>query len=161
MVKGYFGYMKIHFTVDNQKTKCPSLEIGIVTGCKVSVIHFAVAMNLLIKSVEKNTMDLVWHQVKNNHQLELSWTIYKWMTAVDKSKLPGKYKTWIHVYQHGVLPQLQTVVEELERVVSGGSASYYVLFTMCCLLLNTCVEKNQHTAYALELEAWSMFFLHV
>ena len=27
-----------------------------------------------------------------------------WMKAVDKSGLPGKYKTWI--YQHGVLPRL-------------------------------------------------------
>ncbi|XP_077372334.1 uncharacterized protein LOC144033646 [Festucalex cinctus] len=50
-----------------------------------------------------------------------------WLTAVDKSGLPGKFKAW--VYQHGILPRLlwpmlvydvpMTTVECLERKVSS------------------------------------------
>ncbi|XP_062872774.1 uncharacterized protein LOC134334411 [Trichomycterus rosablanca] len=49
-----------------------------------------------------------------------------WLAAIDKSGLPGKFKTWI--YQHGVLPRLLwpllvyevpiTMVETLERTIS-------------------------------------------
>ncbi|KAK0136924.1 hypothetical protein N1851_026894 [Merluccius polli] len=37
-----------NFTIDWQR-----LEVGIVTGCTISVILFSTAMNLLIKSAEK------------------------------------------------------------------------------------------------------------
>ena len=50
-----------------------------------------------------------------------------WMTTIDKSALPGKYKAWI--YQHGVLPRVlwpllvydvpMTTVEAMERLASG------------------------------------------
>ncbi|XP_029943214.1 uncharacterized protein LOC115385372 [Salarias fasciatus] len=49
-----------------------------------------------------------------------------WLIAIDKSGLPGKFKTWI--YQHGVLPRLlwpllvyevpMSTVETLERTIS-------------------------------------------
>lgn len=49
-----------------------------------------------------------------------------WLAAIDKSGLPGKFKTWI--YQHGVLPRLlwpllvyevpMSTVETLERTIS-------------------------------------------
>ncbi len=49
-----------------------------------------------------------------------------WLTAIDKSGLPGKFKAWI--YQHGVLPRILwpllvyevpiTTVEVLEKSIS-------------------------------------------
>lgn len=52
--------------------------------------------------------------------------VMNWLTAVDKSGLPGKYKAWL--YQHGILPRLlwpllvyevpTTTVEALERTSS-------------------------------------------
>ncbi len=52
--------------------------------------------------------------------------VTNWLTAVDKSGLPGKYKTWM--YQHGILPRIlwpllvyevpMTTVEALERTIS-------------------------------------------
>lgn len=52
--------------------------------------------------------------------------IRNWLTAVDNSGHPGKYKTWM--YQHGILPRIlwpllvyevpMTTVEALERMVS-------------------------------------------
>ncbi len=52
--------------------------------------------------------------------------VTNWLIAVDKSGLPGKYKTWM--YQHGILPRIlwpllvyevpMTTVEALERTIS-------------------------------------------
>jgi hypothetical protein len=62
------------------------------------------------------------------HVARIKDQLGEWMTAVDKSKLPGKYKAWIYNnYEHGVLPRVLwpfliyevtlTAVEELERLV--------------------------------------------
>jgi hypothetical protein len=40
----------------------------------------------------------------HDHVRNVKKQLEKWMTSVDKSKLPGKYKAWI--FQHGVLPRL-------------------------------------------------------
>ncbi len=50
-----------------------------------------------------------------------------WLTKIDKSSLPGKFKAWI--YQHSILPRVlwpllvyavpMTTVESLERKISG------------------------------------------
>lgn len=49
-----------------------------------------------------------------------------WLTAIDKTGLPGKFKAWI--YQHGVLPRILwpllvykfpvTMIEALEKSIS-------------------------------------------
>ena len=53
LVKHYFNNFKMRFTVQDYTTSWQQLEVGIVTGCTISVILFASAMNLLVKSVEK------------------------------------------------------------------------------------------------------------
>ncbi|KAL4001244.1 hypothetical protein ACER0C_006543 [Sarotherodon galilaeus] len=65
------------------------LEKGIITGCTISPILFALAMNILkdAASIQATNKDLK-----------------TWLAAVDKSGLPGKFKAWI--YQHGILPRI-------------------------------------------------------
>ncbi|TWW81809.1 hypothetical protein D4764_01G0016240 [Takifugu flavidus] len=58
--------------------------------------------------------------------LQAKADLRSWLTAIDKSGLPGKFKTWI--YQHGVLPRLlwpllvyelpMSTVEMLEQIIS-------------------------------------------
>ena len=55
LLQDYFNRLKMRFTVGNYVTEWQRLEVGIVTGCTVSVILFASAMNLLIKSVERSS----------------------------------------------------------------------------------------------------------
>ena len=49
----YFDHLEMRFTVGNYTTNWQRLEVGKITGCAVSVILFAAAMNLLVKSIEK------------------------------------------------------------------------------------------------------------
>ncbi|KAG1953648.1 hypothetical protein F2P79_009189 [Pimephales promelas] len=53
LLQNYFGHFKMCFTSGDFTTNWQRLEVGIVTGCTISVILFAAAMNLLVKSVEK------------------------------------------------------------------------------------------------------------
>ena len=55
LLKHYFEHFKMRFTVNDYTTSWQRLEVGIVTGCTMSVILFAAAMNLLVKSVEKES----------------------------------------------------------------------------------------------------------
>ena len=45
----------MRFTAQQYTASWQRLEVGIATGCTLSVILFAVAMNLLVKSVERKT----------------------------------------------------------------------------------------------------------
>ncbi|KAL3972927.1 tetraspanin-7 [Sarotherodon galilaeus] len=65
------------------------LEKGIITGCTISPILFTLAMNILKDAASIQA---------TNEDLET------WLSSVDKSGLPGKFKAWI--YQHGILPQI-------------------------------------------------------
>ncbi|XP_069114421.1 uncharacterized protein [Argopecten irradians] len=53
LLKDYFDSFQMRFTVGDYTTAWQRLEVGIVTGCTISVILFAAAMNLIIKAVEK------------------------------------------------------------------------------------------------------------
>ena len=55
MPKDYFDQFKLRFTVGKYTTNWQRLEIGIVTGCTISVILFGATMNLLVKCVEKQS----------------------------------------------------------------------------------------------------------
>ena len=55
MLKGYFDGFKMRYTVDDFTTDWQRLEVGIVTGCTISVVLFSAAMNLLVKSAEKKS----------------------------------------------------------------------------------------------------------
>ncbi|XP_076090373.1 uncharacterized protein LOC143062594 [Mytilus galloprovincialis] len=46
---------KLRFTVGDFTTSWQRLEVGIVTGCTISVILFSAAMNMIVKSVEKKS----------------------------------------------------------------------------------------------------------
>ncbi|XP_053391239.1 uncharacterized protein LOC128554051 [Mercenaria mercenaria] len=48
-----FDNFKMRFTVADYTTSWRRLEVGIVTGCTISVILFSVAMNLLVKTAGK------------------------------------------------------------------------------------------------------------
>ncbi|CAC5420998.1 unnamed protein product [Mytilus coruscus] len=53
MLQEYFDHIEMRFTVGDFTTAWQRLEIGILTGFIVSVVLFAAAMNLIVKSVEK------------------------------------------------------------------------------------------------------------
>lgn len=53
LLQEYFNRFRMRFTCGHFTTSWQRLEKGIVTGCTISVILFAAAMNLLFKSVEK------------------------------------------------------------------------------------------------------------
>ena len=55
LLKQYFDGFYLRFTTRDFTTNWQRLEVGIVTGCTISVILFSGAMNLLMKSVEKYT----------------------------------------------------------------------------------------------------------
>jgi hypothetical protein len=216
LLKHYFDHFKMRFSVGDYTTNWQRLEVGIVTGCTISVVLFAAAMNLLVKSAEKTSrgpvtvsgvkqpptrafMDdmtitaksvvegrwmledlehlITWARMEfkpaksrslvlkkgrvqdrfrfrvagqmiptvteqpvkslgkwftaslNDQQSirEMTETAEKWMQKIEKSGLPGKFKSWC--YQHGVLPRLlwpllmyevpTTTVERLEKKISG------------------------------------------
>jgi hypothetical protein len=52
LVEHYFNSFRMRFTVQDYTTAWQRLEVGIVTGCTISVVLFASAMNLLVKSAE-------------------------------------------------------------------------------------------------------------
>ena len=54
-----------------------------------------------VKSLGK-TFNSSLKDTSSVHQLRIE--LRKWLDAIDKTGLPGKYKAWI--YQHGVLPRL-------------------------------------------------------
>lgn len=53
LLRNYFDSFKMRFTVQDYTTAWQRLEVGIVTGCTISVIIFAAAMNLVVKSAER------------------------------------------------------------------------------------------------------------
>lgn len=55
MIKDYFDTFRIRFSVGDCETDWQRLERGIVTGCTLSVILFGGSMNMVIKSVEKES----------------------------------------------------------------------------------------------------------
>ncbi|XP_056314571.1 uncharacterized protein LOC130229674 [Danio aesculapii] len=193
LLQCYYGKFHIRFTCRDFTTEWQRLEVGIVTGCTISVILFSAAINLLVKSAEKLRRgailangkqqvpirafmddltimaksvpegrwileDLVeltdwarmefkpeksrslvlrrgciqdrfrfrikgttiptvrekpvkslgkWYRADLNDKesvRQMSVQVDTWMTSLEKSGLPGKYKAW--GYQHGVLPRL-------------------------------------------------------
>ena len=53
IIKSYFEKLKFRFTTTDFTTNWQRLEKGIITGCTVSVIVFLAAMNIMIKTAEK------------------------------------------------------------------------------------------------------------
>ncbi|XP_076113419.1 uncharacterized protein LOC143081070 [Mytilus galloprovincialis] len=215
MLREYFDKIEMRFTAGDFTTAWQRLEVGILTGCTISVVLFAAAMNLIVKSVEKPSrgpllssgvrqppvrafMDdmtvtaktviegrwtleelermIKWARMKfkpsksrslivrkgkvqdDTFELagekiptvgekpvkclgkkfdatladmvnmdEVQVQLVEWLTKIDKSGLPGRYKAWI--YQHGVLPRILwpllvyefplSKVEALERKISA------------------------------------------
>jgi hypothetical protein len=52
LIKGYYSDFQLRFTANDFVTEWHKLEVGIITGCTISVILFATAMNLISKSAE-------------------------------------------------------------------------------------------------------------
>ena len=52
LLKHYYTKFKMRFSTGDYTTSWQYLEIGIITGCTISAIIFAAAVNLLIKSTE-------------------------------------------------------------------------------------------------------------
>ncbi|XP_052093724.1 uncharacterized protein LOC127729844 [Mytilus californianus] len=216
MLQEYFDHIEMRFTVGDFTTAWQRLEVGILTGCTVSVVLFAAAMNLILKSVEKpsrgplmssgirqppirafmddmtvtaktviegkwtlkelegmiswarmkfkpsksrslvvrngkvrdETFELAGEQIPtvgdnpvkclgkkfdasladSGNTKEIHMQLVDWLSKIDKSGLPGRYKAWI--YQHGVLPRILwpllvyefpvSKVEVLERKISAS-----------------------------------------
>lgn len=253
LLEEYFNRLELRFSIGDYTTSWQRLEVGIVTGCTISVILFAAAMNLLVKSTEKMSrgpwmragirqppvrafMDdmtistktaiearwtlkeieelISWARMKikpsksrslvlkkgrvTNYDFQLGQEIIpsvsekpvkclgkyfddtlrdtknttntveqlqQWMEAIDKSGLPGKYKTWI--YQHGVLPRIlwplqvydvpMSRVEAMERLTTKflrrwlaipqcfSSVGLYSVGTKLQLPLSSLVEEYKVT----------------
>ena len=47
MIARYLDMVKFHFTVNDVTTQWQNLEVGIITGCTISVIVFLTAMQLI------------------------------------------------------------------------------------------------------------------
>lgn len=215
LILDYYKSFKMRVTSGTVTSEWHRLEKGIITGCTISVILFALAMNMLVKSAEvecrgpitksgvrqppiRAFMDdltvtttsvpgcrwilqglekiITWARmcfkpaksrslvlkrgkVTDKFRFSLDGTqipsvtekpikslgktfdctlkdaasikatnreLEAWLTAVDKSGLPGKFKAWI--YQHGVLPRILwpllvyefpiTTVQGFERRIS-------------------------------------------
>ncbi|VDI21700.1 Hypothetical predicted protein [Mytilus galloprovincialis] len=52
LIKEYFNHLQLR-SVGDFTTSSQRLEVGIVTGCTISVILFSAAMNIIVKSVER------------------------------------------------------------------------------------------------------------
>ena len=215
VILDYYNNFSLRFTSGPITSDWHQLQKGIITGCTISVILFALAMNLLVKTAETECrgpqsktgtrqppirafmddltvttasvqggrwllkgLDVVmtWARMRFKPAKSRSLVLKKgkvndgfrfsvdntaipsisekpvkslgktfnsglrntksvddttqeleaWLCSVDKSGLPGKFKSWI--YQHGVLPRTlwpllvydvpTTIVESLERKVS-------------------------------------------
>ena len=55
LVKSYYEDVKIRFTTRSFTTKWQQVERGIITGCTLSVVLFALTMSWLVESVKKET----------------------------------------------------------------------------------------------------------
>ena len=55
LVESYYGDVKIRFTTKDFITDWQKVEKGIITGCTLSVILFALTMTLLVASAKKTT----------------------------------------------------------------------------------------------------------
>ena len=55
LVKSYYADVKIRFSAKKFTTEWQKVEKGIITGCTISVILFAIAMTMLVMSVRKET----------------------------------------------------------------------------------------------------------
>ena len=55
LILDYYNHVKLRFTVNGFITRWQRLEVGIVTGCTISVILFAAAMYLVVRSAEKSS----------------------------------------------------------------------------------------------------------
>ena len=216
LIKGYYSNFQLRFTTNDFVTEWHKLKVGIITGCTISVILFATAMNLLCKSAEAECrgpvtvsgirqppirafmddltvttkavtgarwlltglQDIIsWARmefkptksrslvikngkVTNKYRFRVAdmeipsitekpvkslgkvfnsslsdkdsikqttRQFSEWLSTIDKSSLPGKFKAWI--YQHGLLPRIlwpllvyeftMTTIEEYERKISG------------------------------------------
>ena len=60
LLKDYYGKFKMRFSVNDYITAWQDLEIGIITGCTISVIIFAATVNFLIKCREKMSRGAVF-----------------------------------------------------------------------------------------------------
>ena len=55
LVASYYGDFQVRFTTENFTTTWQKVEKGIITGCTLSVILFAVTMTMLVASTKKET----------------------------------------------------------------------------------------------------------
>ena len=55
LVKSYYSDIKIRFTTKEYTTDWQQVEKGIITGCTISVILFAITMTMLVMSVKGET----------------------------------------------------------------------------------------------------------
>jgi len=52
LILDYYNGFSLRFSAGSTTSECHKLEKGIVTGCTISLIHFTLAMNMLVKSAE-------------------------------------------------------------------------------------------------------------
>jgi len=52
LILDYYNSFKLRFSTGSTTSECHKLEKGIITGCTISVVIFALAINMLVKSAE-------------------------------------------------------------------------------------------------------------
>jgi hypothetical protein len=104
LLKDYFDRMKMRFTVGNYTTAWQRLEVGIVTGCTISVILFAAAMNLLAKSAERVSRGPV---MASGRKQPPTRAFMDDMTVTAKTVVEGRW-----------------MLEDLERIITWARMSF-------------------------------------
>lgn len=93
LVLDYYNNFSLRVSSGTSTSAWHRLEKGIIIGCMISVSLFALAINMLGKLFTSDLKDTAASQVTSND-------VTSWLSAVDRSGLPGKFKAWI--YQHGI-----------------------------------------------------------
>ena len=88
MLKHYFNNFVMRFTVADYTTAWQRLEVGVVTGCTISVVLFSATMNLLVKSAEKMSRGPV---MQSGISQPPTRAFMDDMTITAKSVLEGKW----------------------------------------------------------------------
>ncbi|XP_062568263.1 uncharacterized protein LOC134230448 [Saccostrea cucullata] len=105
VLKDYFDHLQLRFTVQDYTTAWQRLEVGIVTGCTISVILFSAAMNMIVKSVEKKSRG-PWMKsgvrqppgrafmddmtITTKTVIEAKWTIHELESAITWARMKVK-----------------------------------------------------------------------
>jgi len=73
LIWDYYSGFSLRFTTGTTTSAWHRLEKGIITGCNMSVVLFALSINMLVKAAEEESRDPCPDPAFANHQLGPTW----------------------------------------------------------------------------------------